>query len=184
MSRQHGIRVGALQQIGWQIVPHDSERAAVGLAESLDPHDGQPRGDAQSRGNLLVSLYLLHRQHLGGRLPARCSEVFIQAAQGKPALNAAVNHHRPHTALTDDKPFVREPLNGLAHGRAADAEPLAQLHLIIETIARRKRARLDRLLEIPRDLEIERDRTRLVDWPSHNGGYRWSHALPYSFVNL
>ena len=90
----------------------------------------------------------------------------MQAAQGQPALNAAVDDDRADATLADDKPFVREPLDGLAHGGTAHAEPLAQLDLVVETVAWLESARINRSLEILGYLEIERHRACLVHRPA------------------
>lgn len=135
----------------------------MGQTESLDPvdfaalRDGQGGGDLGGRGDGGVE------QDAGGRALAGGLQVVVEAAQFQGPFDLAVHDLGAHAAAAYEQALVDQGLDGLADGRAGQAEAGRQLDLVAQQTARGQLAVLDRGLQLLGQLEVERDRTAAVD---------------------
>lgn len=85
-----------------------------------------------------------------------------------------------HAAAAYEQALVDQGLDGLADGRAGQAEACGQLDLVAQQAARGQLAVLDRGLQLLGQLEVERDRAAAVDaeLERHGRSHFWFHHGP------
>jgi hypothetical protein len=125
----------------------------------------------------------LHRvdgEDSGRWLTTRGLRFLIQAAQYQGPLDAAVDYHRPDSALAHYQARLGQMLYRPAYGRAAHAETLAQQ----QPFFRQDLAVLDGESEVLGDLEVQRHRARLVDLTAERGLRPRSSVAPLVLTGI
>ena len=97
-------------------------------------------------------------QHDGRRGLMMRGQVVEQAGQLDRAGDLAVHHLGADPALADQQALVDQFLDGPAHGRPGQSELLGQADLVVQPVAGRQIALVDRMLDLLGDLEVQRDR--------------------------
>src|SRR6185503_15125741 len=83
---------------------------------------------------------------------------------------------RPDAAAPDQQPLVDHLLDGPAHGRPGQPEPLAHGHLVLERVARLEPTVHHGRAELFCELVVQRDRRAAVD-PQVDGDRKGGHDL-------
>jgi hypothetical protein len=144
---------------------HQRERCPVGEPQPLHRQHGRADGQQQGRGQLFVGRELGHREHRGGRLTASGQQVVVEAGQCDRPEDARGYHHRAQTTSADNETLIHQPLDRLPDRGPGHPELLGEVKLVVEPLSRFQGPVADRMLEILRDLEVQRNRAVAVEWP-------------------
>ena len=148
---------------GGQEVVHQRDRLAVGQPDPLQRVHQRPLGQLQRRRDPVAGVGDLDPDDLRGRGPARRGQVVVEAGQLHVAVDAFLGHQGPGAALADHQALVGQVQEGGPHRGPRHAEPLGQLHLVVQPGADLERAGPDGRLVVLRQLEVQRHRAGPVD---------------------
>jgi hypothetical protein len=148
---------------GGQEVVHQGDGLAVGHPDPLQRVHQRALGQLQGLSDPVAGVDDLVPDHLRGRGPAGGREVVIQAGQLDVAVNALVGNLSPGAALSDHEALVRQVQERGPHRGTRHAQPLGELHLVLQPRADLERAGPDGRLVVLRQLEVQRHRAGPVD---------------------
>ena len=152
-----------VHQCGGQVVVHQRDRLAVGQPDPLQRVHQGPLGQLQRGGDPVTGVGDLVADDLRGRGLAGRREVVVEAGQLDIAVDALVRDQGPRATLADHEALVGQVQEGGADGGARHAEPLGQLHLVVQPGADLERTGPDGRLVVLGQLEVQRYRAGPVD---------------------
>ena len=152
-----------------QVVRHLRDRLASGTPQPHQLEDRAALVDLELLGHCAVGLDGFEGQHLRRGLATRTGQVVVERGELEGPPQLGLDDARTDAASAHDQALVDQVLHGPAHGRSREAHGRREVHLVLDQGADGDGARVDGVLEVLRDLEVERDRAAPVDGESTQG---------------
>jgi hypothetical protein len=157
------------EQARGDVVAQQGQGLAVGVTQAFEHVHLRAGRQAQLGGQFLGERLAGEAEHAGGGHPAGLVQVVEQAGQLDFAAHLGLHHLSADPTLADQQAPVDQVLDGPAHGGAGQAELIGQVNLVLEPRPSGQLTGLDEVLQMLRDLEVERDRAVPVH-PEGRGG--------------